>query len=134
MNKKSYGLLLIVFALPLLGASCGRSPAETKEPKANTSSRLRQFLQKGQKQAVEIIRKGNGSLKNLSDGQRTTIDEWLKKNQLNKYGDAPDAVYAGGTPLFNEQTGETLDRFEYLFKKFPELKEIIKKADEEQAK
>ena len=134
INKTAYGLLLIVFALPLLGASCGRPPAEEKEPKAGPAVQLRQFLKKGQKQAVEIIRKGSANLGDLSDEQKKAIDEWLARNKLNQYGDALDAVYAGGTPLFDEKTGATVNRYEYLFKKFPELKEIIKKASDEQAK
>lgn len=30
-------------------------------------------------------------------------------------------MYMGGTPLFNESTGESIDRYEYLKKKFPNL-------------
>lgn len=127
MSKKAYGLLLIVLALPLLGAGCGRPQAEdNKEPKAGPSAQLREFLKKGQKQAAQVIRKGSENLlKGLSDEQKKAIDEWLARNKLNQYGDAPDAVYSGGTPLFSEQTGQTIDRFEHLFKKFPQLKEII---------
>lgn len=29
-------------------------------------------------------------------------------------------MYMGGTPLFNEMTGESTDRYEYLVKKFPD--------------
>lgn len=47
------------------------------------------------------------------------IDAWLKAQNLNSYGDPPDTVYAGGTPLFNEAAGETTDRVAYLKAKFP---------------
>ncbi len=51
------------------------------------------------------------------------IDRWLAERHLNEYGDPPDTMYAGGTPLFNEKTGETTDRVEYLVRKHPELQQ-----------
>lgn len=47
------------------------------------------------------------------------IDSWLKKNNLNEYGDPPDTMYMGGTPLFDESTGTFVDRLTYLLHKFP---------------
>lgn len=46
-------------------------------------------------------------------------DAWLTAQQLNQYGDPTDTVYPGGTPLFNEATGQSMDRYEYLKAKFP---------------
>ncbi len=46
-------------------------------------------------------------------------DAWLTAQQLNQYGDRADTVYPGGTPLFNEATGQRTDRYEYLKAKFP---------------
>lgn len=57
----------------------------------------------------------------LTSQGKTKIDEWLKENNLNQYGDSPDTAYTGGTPLFNEQTGQSLDRYAYLLQKFPDL-------------
>jgi len=51
--------------------------------------------------------------------EKKKIDAWLKKNKLNPYGDAKGTVYAGGTPLFDEKTGKTSGRYEYLIQKFP---------------
>ena len=59
-----------------------------------------------------------------SDGKEQ-IDAWLAESNLNQYGDQADAVYAGGTPLFNESTGETINRYAHLLKKFPELVESL---------
>lgn len=53
---------------------------------------------------------------------RRRIDEWLSDNGLNEFGDPPDTVYMGGTPLFNEMTGESIDRYQYILNKHPELK------------
>lgn len=49
------------------------------------------------------------------------IDTWLAQQNLNEYGDPQNISYTGGTPLFNEVTGETIDRYVYLLQKFPEL-------------
>lgn len=46
-------------------------------------------------------------------------DAWLSAQNLNEYGDPKDTVYAGGTPLFNEATGATTPRYQYLKEKFP---------------
>ena len=53
---------------------------------------------------------------------RGRIDRWLAEKHLNQYGDAPGTHYTGGTPLFNEHTGERKDRYEYILGKHPELK------------
>jgi hypothetical protein len=50
------------------------------------------------------------------------MDTFLKTLGLNQYGDAPDTVYDGGSPLFDESTGEMKDRLQYLLEKFPEFK------------
>lgn len=53
------------------------------------------------------------------------IDKWLTDNDLNRYGDPIGTFYTGGTPLFNEETGETLERFEYILEKIPDILEKI---------
>jgi len=59
---------------------------------------------------------------NISGESRRRIDEWLSENGLNEFGDPPDTVYMGGTPLFNETTGESIDKYQYILNKHPELK------------
>ena len=62
------------------------------------------------------------------------IGDWLRENNLNQYGDLKGTNYAGGTPLFDEATGETSDRFDYLLEKFPDRpwqEEELKEATEE---
>eukprot|EP00557_Chaetoceros_sp_GSL56_P000498 CAMPEP_0176489650 /NCGR_PEP_ID=MMETSP0200_2-20121128/7414_1 /TAXON_ID=947934 /ORGANISM="Chaetoceros sp., Strain GSL56" /LENGTH=932 /DNA_ID=CAMNT_0017886831 /DNA_START=161 /DNA_END=2956 /DNA_ORIENTATION=- len=51
----------------------------------------------------------------------TEMDTWLKNQALNQYGDALDTMYTGGSPLFDETTGEEKDRLHYLLEKFPEF-------------
>jgi len=50
-----------------------------------------------------------------------SIDDWIAARGLNSYGDSPDIAYLGGTPLFNEATGETIDRLTYILANHPEL-------------
>ena len=58
----------------------------------------------------------------IDDETKQRIDQYVRERGLNEYGDPPGTVYAGGTPLFNEMTGRTLDRYEYILKKHPELR------------
>ena len=62
---------------------------------------------------------------NLTDEAKASIDDWLLENSLNKYGDTKDAMYIGGTPLFDEATGKTRNRFEYILENNPELVEQL---------
>ena len=58
----------------------------------------------------------------IDDATRRRIDQWIRDQNRNEFGDAKDTVYAGGTPLFNEMTGRTLDKYEYILKRHPELR------------
>lgn len=51
------------------------------------------------------------------------VDRWLAAKGLNQYGDAPDTMYAGGSPLFDERTGKAKDRIEYVVSKHPAARE-----------
>ncbi|OWK27265.1 MAG: hypothetical protein US76_01010 [Parcubacteria group bacterium GW2011_GWA2_38_13b] len=56
----------------------------------------------------------------LSRQEINRIEKWIKDNDLNKYGDPADTFYIGGTPLFDEKTGEKISRFNYIAKKYPD--------------
>ena len=60
----------------------------------------------------------------VSETVRNRIDQWIKANELNQFGDPIDSVYLGGNPLFDETTGITMDRYEYILSKNPELGEL----------
>jgi hypothetical protein len=62
----------------------------------------------------------------LTKEQKEKIDKFLADNNLNRYGDASSTMYAGGTPLFNEVTGASVDRFDYILNKLPDIVEKIK--------
>lgn len=53
----------------------------------------------------------------LDDQQKKWIDDMIKKHGLNEYGDPKDTMYTGGTPLFNEMTGQMKDRYQYILEK-----------------
>lgn len=54
----------------------------------------------------------------ISFEEKGLIDVWVLENNLNQYGDSKDTVYIGGTPLFNEMTGESIDKYEYIVIKY----------------
>ena len=62
-------------------------------------------------------------VKDLNKEQKEKIEAWIKDEGLNRYADPADTYYTGGTPLFNEATGETIERFEYILEN---NKEVIK--------
>ena len=74
---------------------------------------------------VEIEASSNISIQQnisqkISSTEKTQIDTWITKNNLNKYGDPTGTIYTGGTPLFNESTGQTLDLYNYILKNHPD--------------
>lgn len=54
------------------------------------------------------------------DQEKKQIDEWITGQNLNEYGDPKDTVYTGGTPLFDESTGNSIDRYDYIRQKHPD--------------
>lgn len=59
----------------------------------------------------------------ISDSLKTKIEQWIKAEGRNEYGDPPGTAYAGGNPLFDERTGRLRDRFEYILEKHPQLRD-----------
>lgn len=54
--------------------------------------------------------------------QETCIDTWLKGKKLDRYGHDEGTMYAGGSPIFNEMTGESRERLDYVYERQPEAK------------
>ena len=61
----------------------------------------------------------------LTSQGKVKIDSWLAEQNLNEYGDNEGTAYTGGTPLFNELTGQSIDRYVYILQKFPDLIENL---------
>lgn len=64
----------------------------------------------------EIIASGDV----ITPAERAKIEAWINENGLNQYGDPSGTVYSGGTPLFNEKTGQTIDRIDYIIEQHPD--------------
>jgi hypothetical protein len=62
----------------------------------------------------------------VNDQVKKKIDDWIKRNGRNEFGDPADTVYAGGNPLFDERRPGLKDRYEYILEKYPELKDDAK--------
>ena len=56
----------------------------------------------------------------ISLQEKQQIEAWVEQNDLNQYGDPKDTVYLGGTPLFDETTGQSADRYEYIVQRNPD--------------
>ena len=52
---------------------------------------------------------------------QSCLDAQLASRGLNQFGDSPDTMYPGGTPLFDEKTGKRTEREAYVFAKHPEI-------------
>ena len=57
----------------------------------------------------------------ISEDMKKRVDKWIKDNGLNEFGDPKGTSYMGGTPLFDETTGRSKDRYEYILENHPEV-------------
>ncbi len=64
--------------------------------------------------------KGTGGSR---EAQEACVDRWLKSKGFDSYGNPEGTMYAGGTPLFDERTGESRDRLDYVFQRRPEARQ-----------
>jgi hypothetical protein len=60
--------------------------------------------------------------------QENCLNQWLKSKKLDEFGHPEGTMYAGGSPLFNEVTGESRDRLEYVYSRQPEAKKACAHA------
>ena len=52
--------------------------------------------------------------------QEACVDRWLAARALDSYGSPQGTMYAGGTPLFDEVTGQRTSRQDFLAQHKPE--------------
>jgi hypothetical protein len=52
---------------------------------------------------------------------QSCLDRELAAKGLNQFGDPPGTMYPGGTPLFDEKTGRSTPREQYVFAHRPEI-------------
>jgi hypothetical protein len=69
---------------------------------------------------------GGSTATPLSDAERQAqencLDKWLTEKKMDRYGHPEGTMYAGGSPIFNERTGESRDRLEYVYERLPEAR------------
>lgn len=64
--------------------------------------------------------------------QENCLDKWLTEKKMDRYGHPEGTMYAGGSPLFNERTGESRDRLEYVYERLPEARKACASASKTQ--
>ena len=57
----------------------------------------------------------------IDESLKRKIDAWVGDQGRNEFGDEKGTFYMGGTPLFDEKTGQQKDRYEYILERHPEL-------------
>ena len=63
----------------------------------------------------------------ISDELKQKIDDWVKREGRNEYGDPQGTHYAGGNPLFDERSPGLKDLYEYILERNPSLKKELEK-------
>ena len=63
----------------------------------------------------------NTSASAASTAREACMDRALKTRGLNRFGDAADTLYPGGTPLFDERTGQSSDRIARIVARHPDI-------------
>lgn len=122
----------LVFSLTLLFTACCHKSA-SKNPDAMASDSGATGSSQGTLQGGEAgsdagpasERGAQGGASNLEP----CVDRWLESKKLDRYGHEEGTMYAGGTPLFNEATGESRDRLEYIFERHPEARAACAQQD-----
>jgi hypothetical protein len=69
---------------------------------------------------------GGTRLSATKEAEEACVDKWLAERNLDRYGNPQGTMYAGGTPLFDERTGETIDRLTYVYKRQPLAREACR--------
>ncbi|ATB48365.1 hypothetical protein [Corallococcus macrosporus] len=119
--KNLTGVLVFSAAL-LLAPGCTRKTGEAPGPtdaSAATGEAARTGASKGALGAEEDA----GTVNSARAAQEACVDAWLQKQGLDAYGNPEGSMYAGGTPLFDERTGERTDRLDFIFKNKPEARQ-----------
>jgi hypothetical protein len=146
--KKLTGALVLSFSL-LLISGC-RSAGETRDaedastPSSGSSSGQSSTVSEAIKAAQETVNRGDAGTGSTSGGtaekplaggstaatlspaerqaQENCVDKWLTEKKMDRYGSPEGTMYAGGTPLFDERTGESRDRLDYVYERQPEAR------------
>lgn len=56
-----------------------------------------------------------------TSAQQACVERYLETHALDGFGSPKGSMYPGGTPLFDEASGQRLTREEYLARRHPEI-------------
>jgi hypothetical protein len=126
---------LVLLPLALLATGCHKTAPEPQPPSGpvdNPTTRDAGVnLDAGQttppttdRPRQELGAPGSGSADTGGDksAQEACVDRWLEAHQLDRYGHPQGTMFPGGSPLFNERTGERRDRLEYVYSRQPDAR------------
>jgi hypothetical protein len=106
--KARVHVLLLAIPLVVLTTGCrSKTPEASREPLAG---RVPAHLDSGP------------SASGQGPGVEACLDGWLRERKLDPYGHPEGTMYTGGTPLFDERTGERKDRVAYVLEGHPEAR------------
>jgi hypothetical protein len=72
--------------------------------------------------AAEVTAPVSGGTPQNRSEIESCVNGWLAARNFDEYGHPAGTMYAGGTPLFDEKTGESRDRLDYVFARHPEAR------------
>lgn len=58
-----------------------------------------------------------------ASAEESCVDKWLQAHDLDQYGQKRGTMYMGGSPLFDERTGVTTSRLDYVYQQQPAARE-----------
>jgi len=125
LKKFNQLAILLVFVLVLSGCDLKDAGGKLRKLDDRIGQGLDELQKKQQEDVINLFEKEEkkelSKAKDLTSDQIKKIEDWIGENNLNRYGDPADMMYVGGTPLFNEATGESVDRYDYIFKNHPNI-------------
>jgi len=120
---------LSLLAALCLTTGCHKNTADAPPPPSPTTPVENPSYRDAGQPAAPPDDSGTRVQGGLPAAQEACVDQWLKERQLDRYGHPEGTMYAGGSPLFNEATGESQDRLEHIFARQPEAKKACPGAD-----
>ena len=113
--------LPLTLALAALAAGCAKPdrPAATPTPAPPATPRPTSETTTPPADVTAPPEPAGERLSASREAEEACVDKWLAERRLDPYGNPEGTMYAGGTPLFNERTGETVDRLDYVYKRQP---------------
>lgn len=124
---------LALLAVAFLATGCPKKTGETPNPPVENPSYRDAGGQTAAPDTASDARLTDGAATPDSGTQaqgadraqvEACVDRWLQENKMDTFGHPEGTMYAGGSPLFNEATGESKDRLEYVFSRNPKARDV----------